>query len=152
MLPSSTDAPDRSARCLFASAEPSWARVIPGRQLTGLLNLCCLFTPVVYLTDVHLGDNPEFFDSFVSGERNGLYARVKELVSLGCVRLLLRDATVRNRGVDSVVDCESFSDVYRAWVAHDVAVAGVVPGVTEDRQRYFADIDRWSADGACQAR
>ena len=82
-------------RCLFSCAEPAWASVIPERHMVGLLNVCCLFSPTVYLTDVHLGDNPVFLSSYTSGSQDGLYARVRELAKLGCIRLLLRDESVR---------------------------------------------------------
>jgi hypothetical protein len=130
--------------CLLACAEPAWASVIPPTQMQGMLNLSCLLSPTVYLSDVHLGDNPNLLASFYRGETD-LFSRVRELAELGCVRLLLRDETVRARGDDSVIPCDSFSDVFASWIKHDRDTAGVSREGGAERSRYFAALDELPA-------
>jgi hypothetical protein len=140
----------RPPRCYLACAEPSWSSTVPASQLAGLLNLCCLFSPVTYLSDVQLGDNAAFLETYEARDPTGLYERVRVLAQLGFVRVLLRDASVRPNTDRPSIECESFSDVYASWIEQDPRAAWINAEVTELRGRYFKDLDSWGLDGSVE--
>ncbi len=141
----------------LACAEPSWSKRVSAGQLSGLLTLSALLSERLYLSDVHLGDNPHLLASYSGRHTPDLYKRLQAFTESGLIGYLLRDETVRPRAVDAVVTCESFSDVYRSWLAADVpAHASIVPlrqSITRNREpsgeprserlRFFADLDEW---------
>jgi hypothetical protein len=128
----------------MACAEPSWANALATPQLIGLLHLWLAFCGVAYFSDVHLGDNVMFFDSFGHPQSNRLYRHTRELAERGLVKIMLRDASLRPSGQVPVVECESFSDVLKAWVTQDDESAWINPGVTRLRRAYFRDLDSWA--------
>ena len=100
-------------------AEPSWADTVPERQLSGLLNLTCLLSERVYLSDVHLGDNANFYHSFLENRPNGLYSKLRSFTEMGFVQFLLRNMSYRPKATTPIIECASFSDVYRSWITQD---------------------------------
>ena len=138
------------SRSYLACAEPAWAETVPERQLAGMLNLSCLLAETVYLTDIHVGDNSNFYHSYLNGKPTGLYARLRTLADMGFVRFLLRNESYRPKGAMPVFACETFSDVYRSWLANDPMEAWINQEVTENRAKYFRDLDSWALDKATE--
>ena len=130
----------------IGSAEPSWAAVVSARQLAGLLNLSCLLSEKILLSDVHLGDNRHFVESFLRRNPSGLYSRIRGLAEAGCVQLLLRDRSIRPTKSPSGIDIDSFSDVYRSWMLTDPMAAWINQELGEGRLRYFHELDSWARD------
>ncbi len=131
----------------LACAEPSWAKAVPENQLLGLLNLSCLLYERIYLSDVHLGDNRNFLDSFRRRRQGGLYSRLQALAGSGLVRFLLRDVSFRPQAETSAtraITCDSFSDVYRSWIVQDPRAAWIYPDTSDERAQYFRDLDSWA--------
>lgn len=135
-----------SSNSYMACAEPTWARSIPEKQLIGLLNLSCLLTSSVRFSDVHLGDNPNFYSSYLSGKHNSLYDRLRAFSKLGLVKVLLRDSLYRPRAKIVEYKVENFSDVYDSWVKHNTMDAWICQEISEDRRQYFKHLDSWVLD------
>lgn len=139
-----------STRSYLACAEPSWAEAVPERQLSGLLNLSCLLSEHVYLTDVHLGDNANFFRSYLKHQPNGLYAKLRSLAEMGHVRFLLRKEFYRPSAATPIMICNSFSDVYRTWIQNDPVEAWIYQVISGERAQYLEELDSWALGKATE--
>jgi hypothetical protein len=106
--------------------------------------LAALLSERIYLSDVHLGDNINFLNSYQSGSRFGLYRHVRSLAESGVVGLLLRTESLRPHAPVPSVACETFADVYRSWRVQDPDAAWIVPPDDEIRLRFLADVDAWA--------
>ena len=130
-------------------AEPSWANSVPEAQLRGTLTLAALMSERVYLSDVHLGDNLNFFSSFLRNDDLGLYRQFRELTEAGVLRLLLRDASFR-QGTGNTLPVNTFLDVYHNWIRQDASSAWIVPPGKTDRSAFLKKIDSWVPDSAIE--
>src|SRR5579859_956847 len=121
-------------------ANPAWATIVHEPQLRGLLTLASLVSERVYLSDVHLGNNRHFADSYAARRRDGLYAQFERFAKQGIVRLLLRDSSVRPK-VDERFEVNNFSDVYRSWQEQDPQVGWIVPPGDQKIIQFLGDLD-----------
>lgn len=136
---------EQAASSYMACAEPTWAKSIPEIQLLGLIKLSCLLTKTVYLSDVHLGDNMNFYNSFLKNESIGLYHQVMELMNNGIVKIALRNSTFRPNSKLQDYECDNFSDVYNSWLSTDKIDAWINKEIGEQRKKYFQSLDKIKA-------
>lgn len=126
---------------LLGPSEPNWATQVRSRRLAGLLNLSCLLSEVTLITDTDVSENANFLESFRLKQPDGLYARLREFVRLGFIRILLRDEHYRP---DRQTPIGTFTDLYNAWLEHDPPDAWVLRDFSSERRNYYADLDAWA--------
>ncbi|XVS64346.1 hypothetical protein ACQPYE_39925 [Actinosynnema sp. CA-299493] len=137
---------ERQAISYLGCAEPSWATAVSARQLRGMLTLSALLSETVYISDVHIGDNANFLQSYLADSRLGLHRHVRSLSEAGIVRFLLRRESIRPDAKVSSFPCDNFADVYRSWRAQDPDTAWIIPPQDDLRLRFLQSIDEWSSN------
>jgi hypothetical protein len=125
----------------MAAAEPSWAKRITDWQLLGILNLSALLTPKIFLSDVHLGDNPHVFNSYLNRSDSKLYGQIIGLCKAGLIYPLLRDRTIRPQHSNADFTVGSFEDVYKSWRQLDPSQAFINQDTSDARLRFFKSLD-----------
>ncbi|MGW7597072.1 hypothetical protein [Streptomyces antimycoticus] len=130
----------------LSCAEPSWAATVSGRQLKGILTLSALLSEKVYLSDVHIGDNANFLDSYLRTSRYGLIQHVRGLAEAGMLDLLIRRDSVRPHSDTPRIACDTLVDVYQSWRAQDPDGAWILPPDDDVRLQFLSDVDSWSSD------
>jgi hypothetical protein len=132
---------ESGSSALLGPSEPNWAARVSANRLAGLLNLSCLLSRTTFITDNDICDNRHFLDAFRNGRRDSLYERVREFVDSGCIKFMLRDQLYRP---DFAAPVDSFSDVYRSWLARDPIDAWILQDFSDVRRRYFEALDSWA--------
>lgn len=131
----------KSGRAHLSLLEPTSAASFTPLQIRGLITLAALFNDTVHISDTQLGDNPHLLAEHFRRDSHGLLAHLRQLAENRSLRVLLRDSFYLSDR-DRTIECESFADVYTAWIEQAMPGAWVVPIQNDDRLSYYRQWDK----------